>query len=265
MKKSTKKSATKSKTANKTVVKTSTKPQKTKTQSTTKTTKFYLFDKSRSATITRTGYIFIATNFFLGYFNIIVGILSGSIAITSDAIHSFIDSITGFLIIICEKLAGHHKLSAHRAKIERTTTMLIALIIIIVGVDIFRESIEKIIDGETPKYSAPIFVVLVASIALKLTLAFYLKKTGRAQKSTVLSASGAETMNDMWISVAVLVSAIFYLITGISIEAYVSIAISILVILVGLEFIFPHIIARHHHHLENNPDHDHCGKGQKQG
>ena len=215
---------------------------------------------TRSQLITRSGYLFIAINFFLGIFNIIVGLISGSLAITSDAIHSFIDSVSGFLIIISEKLASHHKLTDYRAKIERATTIIISLIIIAVGIHIIVESIEKILTPESPDYSAPVIIVLIASIALKYLLARYLKQTGRKIKSTVLVASGAETLNDTWISVAVLISALFYLVTNIDIEAYVSIVIALVILKIGLEFIFPHLSHHHHHHLEQDPDHDHCGK-----
>ncbi|MBQ3432749.1 cation diffusion facilitator family transporter [Candidatus Saccharibacteria bacterium] len=213
---------------------------------------------SASLTITRSGYLFIVINFLLGIFNLLIGLLAGSIAITSDAIHSFIDSITGFLIIISEKLASHHKLSQHRVKIERITTIIIALIIIAAGIHIIVESTEKILAPESPDYSIPTIIVLLASIAMKYLLASYLKRTGHVNHSTVLIASGAETMNDTWISVAVLFSAIFYLITHLDVEAYISLIIAVLIIKVGLEFIFPHLSNHHHHHLESNPDHDHC-------
>lgn len=215
-------------------------------------------NSTRDQIIVRSGYLFIATNFFLGFFNIIVGLLAGSIAITSDAIHSFIDSITGFLIIISEKLSSHHQLTQHRAKIERITTIVIAFIIIVAGLHIIVESVEHIVSIETPDFALPTIIVLIASIAVKYLLANYLKRTGYANKSSVLVASGAETMNDTWISIAVLFSAVFYLITHIDIESYISLIIAVLVIKVGLEFIFPHLTNHHHHHLESNPDHDHC-------
>ena len=213
---------------------------------------------SRSSIITKAGYLFIVTNFFLGMFNILIGLISGSIAITSDAVHSFIDSITGFLIIISEKLSSHQKLSQHRIKIERTTTIVIALIIIVAGLHIIVESIEHIIESQPPDFSTPTIIVLLASIAMKYLLASYLKRTGLKNHSNVLIASGTETMNDTWISVAVLFSTIFYIITNLDIEAYLSFIIAALIIKVGLEFIFPHLSSHHHHHLESNPDHDHC-------
>ncbi len=211
--------------------------------------------KDRSKIIVKSGFLFIVTNFFLGIINIIVGLISGSLAITSDALHSFIDSVSGFLIIISEKLASHHKLSDHRNKIERITTVIIALIIIAAGIHIIVESIEKIIEPESPDYSAPVIIVLIASIILKFALAIYLKRGGKKHHSSVLTASGAETMNDTWISIAVLFSAVFYLITNIDIEAYISLIISVVIIKIGLEFIFPKISSHHHHPLEKDPSH----------
>ena len=87
-------------------------------------------------------------NFLLAVFNIIVGFLSNSLAIASDAIHSLIDSISGLLIIVSEKLANHKKLSNQRAKIERITTILIALIIIAVGIELIVVSIKNIVSPE---------------------------------------------------------------------------------------------------------------------
>ena len=215
---------------------------------------------SRSQTIIKSGFIFILVNFLLAMLNIIIGLLSNSLAIVSDAIHSLTDSISGFLIIVSEKMAAHHKLSKYRNTIERITTIIIALIIVIVGEEIIVLSIKNIITPEEVDYSTPTIIVLVASITIKYLLAKYLKNTGKSIKSNVLIASAAETMNDTWISISVLISTIVYLIWQINIESYVSIVIALVIIKIGLEFIFPHLSKHHHHHLESNPDHDHCGK-----
>ena len=215
-------------------------------------------DKKRSKIIVNSGYLFILTNFLLA--NILVGMVSNSIAIISDAIHSLTDTISGILVIVSEKLASHKKFNQKRTQIERTTTIIIAIIIVAIGGHIMIESFEAIIEPEQVDYSPAVIIVLIASIAVKYLLAAYLKNTGKKIKSNVLIASGAETMNDTLISVAVLVSAIIYLIWHVDLEAYLSVIIAIIIIKVGLEFIFPHISGHHHHHLESDPDHDHCHK-----
>ncbi len=217
-------------------------------------------EKSRSQTIVKSGIIFILTNILIALLNIIVGLISGSIAIISDAAHSLIDAVSGIIVIGSEKLANHHKLKGHRQTIERTTTIIIAIIIILAGIHIIIESIEKIFENGTVEYNLATMIILVANILIKYGLACYLMKTGKKIKSSVVKASGVETLNDAWISIAVLLSAIIYLIWHIDIESYISILIAIVIIMVGIEFIFPHLLHHHHHHLESNPDHDHCGK-----
>ena len=211
--------------------------------------------KGRSQTIVKSGYLFILINFLLAIFNIIVGVLSNSLAIASDAIHSLSDSISGFLIIISEKLAINRKFSNYRVKIERITTIVIALIIVAIGIEIIVLSIKNIITPEEVDYSFPVIIVLIVSTATKYLLARYLKNTGETINSSVLIASAAETMNDTWISVAVLFSAIIYIIWHVNIESYVSILIALIIVKIGLEFIFPHLSKHHHHHLEQDPDH----------
>ena len=217
-------------------------------------------NKDRSKIIIKSGWLFILTNFLLAGLNVAIGLLSNSIAIISDALHSLIDAISGFLVIISEKFAKSKKFSEKREKIERITTIMIALIIIAAGIHILHEAIEKILEPEEVDYSIPVMIILVVSIVAKLLLALYLKKQGKNYKSKVLLASGAETMNDMLISIAVLISALIYLIWKVDLEAYISIFIALIIFKIGLEFIFPHISSHHHHHLEQNPDHDHCQK-----
>lgn len=210
---------------------------------------------SRSKIIQKSGYIFILVNFLLAILNIIVGLLANSLAIASDAIHSLIDSVSGFLIIISEKIANHKKFTHKREQIERIVTIIIALIIILLGIELIVNSIKNIITPEELNYSIWTIVILVSSIIAKYLLATYLKTTGKNIESNVLIASGAETINDTWISIVVLASIIVNLIFNIDIESYASILIALIIVKIGLEFIFPHISKHHHHHLENNPDH----------
>ncbi len=215
---------------------------------------------NRSRAVVRSGILFIAVNFLLAIFNFFAGILSHSLAIISDAAHSLIDSASGFIIIVSEKLASSSKFGRHRARIERTATILVALIIIAVGAHLIIEAIEKIFTPEPVEYPPLTLAILIIGLIMKYALALYLKHTGQKINSSVLTASGAETMNDAWVSIAVLASALIYLIFNIDVEAYLTLAISAIIIKIGAEFIFPHLSAHHHHPFESNPDHDHCGE-----
>ena len=209
----------------------------------------------RSKIIVKSGLVFILINFILAVINVVVGVLSGSIAILSDALHSLIDSVSGFVVVISEKIFGNKKYADKRDKIERITTIIIAIIILMAGVHILIESIEKIITPEEVDYTGWTIAILVLSIILKLLLALYLRRNGKEYKSKVLIASSAETMNDALISVAVLFSVLIYYIWQVDIEAYVSILVCLIIFKIGLEFLFPKISKHHHHLLESDPSH----------
>lgn len=209
----------------------------------------------RSKVIVKSGVIFILVNFLLAVFNLVIGLISGSIAISSDAVHSLIDAISGFIIVGCERLLKHGKFSKSRKKIERIATSIIAMIIIAAGVHISVESVEKIITPDEVEYSIWTVVVLVGSIAAKLWLALYLKNNGKKYNSDVLTASSAETFNDMLISVAVFISILIYMLFKVDIEAYISLGVALIIFKIGFEFLFPDMSHHHHHPLES--DHSH--------
>lgn len=201
--------------------------------------------KQHSHTVLRAGVIAIVVNLLLAIFKVVVGVLSNSIAIMSDALHGLVDTLSGIIVIISEKLGTSQKFGHSHAKIERTSARIIAIIIMVVGLHIMFESIEKLQSHEEVEYSIPTIVVLIASIAGKLLLGRYLRRTGRKVASDTLIASSVETINDSIISGAVLLSAFIYIIWGINIEAYISIIIALIILKSGVSLIAP---SQHGHH-----------------
>lgn len=203
---------------------------------------------SHNKAVLHAGYIAIATNLLLALFKIAIGALSNSIAVMSDAIHGLVDTLSGIIIVVSEKLGTSKKFSNSHEKIERYGAILIAFIIIIVGVHIIIESIEEIISpSDEIAYSIPTIVVLICSLVAKLLLGRYLKNTGKKVKSDTLIASSVETINDSIISGAVLLSAIAHALWHVNVEPYISILISIIILKLGLQLIFPKLFKHHHH------------------
>ena len=196
-------------------------------------------------TVLKAGTIAIMTNLLLAIFKIIIGAISNSLAVMSDATHGLIDTISGIIVIISEKLGSSHKFNKNHEKIEHIGALLIATIVIIVGIHIFTESIEKIITPEDVEYPAPVIIVLIISIVSKLLLGRYLRITGTKVQSDTLIASSVETINDCIISGTVLLSALIYLIWHINVESYISIIISIIILKLGLGLIFPKLSGQH--------------------
>ena len=203
-------------------------------------------DFKHNHTVLRAGYIAIATNLLLALFKILVGALSNSLAVMSDALHGLVDTLSGIIVVVSEKLGASHKFSKNHKTIERTGAILIAVIIIVVGIHIFVEAIEQLITpSDDITYSLPTVIVLISSLVVKLLLGKYLKRTGEAVHSDTLVASSVETINDSIISGAVLASALLHLLWHINAEPYITIAISIIIVKFGLQLIFP---SRFHHH-----------------
>lgn len=202
---------------------------------------------NHSKAVLQAGYIAIATNLLLALFKIIVGALSNSLAIISDAVHGLVDTLSGIIVVASEKLGASKKYTNNHEKIEHIGAILIAIIIIAVGIHIIIESIEGIISpSEEISYSIPAILVLICSIIAKFLLGKYLKDTGTKVKSDTLIASSIETINDSAISGAVLISAITHLLWQTNIEPYISIIIAIIILKLGLQLLFPKIFKHHH-------------------
>lgn len=211
----------------------------------------------REKIIFRAGVVDIAVNLTLTIFKIIVGVISNSIAIISDALHGLVDSISGLLIAISGKITSSKTFKnspAKSARLEFTTAFLIACIIVIVGVTVLIESIEKIITPEPVEYSVPTIIILAASVLGKLFLGIYLKRRGKAISSDSLKTGGTESLNDVLISAAVLASALIYVIWQIDIEAYVSAAIALIIIANGAVCFFELRTKRLQTHTESRTD-----------
>lgn len=202
---------------------------------------------AHSVTVLKAGFLAVLVNLLLAGFKMTVGLLSNSVAITSDALHGLIDTISGFVVIISEKIGSVKRIKLSHEKIERIGAVFIAMIILMVGIHIIVESVEGLINPEPIEYSFSAIVVMIISIISKALLGRYLRITGERVASSTLIASSVETINDSLISGAVLFSILVHLIWQINIEPYVSLMISILIIKHGIELIIPNHSLGHRH------------------
>ena len=97
-------------------------------------------------------------------------------------------------------------------------------------VQLLVESVKKIFNPEESSYTLITIIILIVGIIVKFVLGLYVKKKGKKVKSESLVASGSDAFNDGILSLAVLVSAIIFMIFKVNIEAYVSLILSIFII-----------------------------------
>lgn len=194
--------------------------------------------QDRNSKIVRTSVIGIVVNVLLATFKAIVGILSNSIAVTLDAVNNLSDALSSVVTIIGTKLAGKKPDKKHPlgyGRIEYLTTMIIAAIVLYAGITALTESVGKIIDPEVPDYSTVSLIVIASAVLVKIFLGRYVKGVGEKVNSGSLVASGKDALFDAVLSASVLLSAIIFVVWGISLEAYVGLLISVFIIKASIE------------------------------
>ena len=194
--------------------------------------------RNREKTIIRTSVIGIIANLFLSAFKAAVGLISNSIAVVLDAVNNLSDALSSVITIIGTKLAGRLPDKKHpmgHGRIEYLSSMVVAALVLYAGLTSLIESVKKIIHPEEADYSTETLIILAVAVVVKLALGRYVKKQGQRVNSGALVASGSDAAFDAILSASVLASAILFLTTGISLEAYVGVFIAVMIIKAGYE------------------------------
>ena len=195
---------------------------------------------SRDRIIIRTSIIGIAANVFLALFKAAVGMMSHSIAIVLDAVNNISDAASSLITIVGTKLAGKDPDRKHPfgyGRIEYLTAMIIAVIVLYAGLTSFTESVKKIIEPETADYSAVTLVIVAVGVLVKIVLGRYVKKIGEKVNSDSLINSGEDATLDSVISASTLVAAVIFIFFHISLEAWLGVVISLIIIKSGVEML----------------------------
>ena len=195
---------------------------------------------TRDKAIIRTSIIGIIANVFLAGFKAVFGLLTHSIAIVLDAVNNLSDAGSSVITIIGTKLASKAPDRNHPfgyGRIEYMSAMLISVIVLYAGVTSFVESVKKIVTPDTPDYSAASLIVVGAAVVVKIMLGRYVKSMGVKLNSDSLINSGEDATLDSIISASTLAAAAVFIITGLSLEAWLGAVISVVIIKSGFEML----------------------------
>ncbi len=196
--------------------------------------------ENRDQVIVRTSIIGIVANIFLSAAKAVIGIASNSIAIILDAVNNLSDALSSVITIIGTKLASKLPDKKHplgHGRVEYITALVVAGIVLYAGITSGYESVLKIIHPVKATYTTTSIVIIALAVVVKLILGTYVKKQGERVNSGSLVASGQDALFDGIISISVLLSALIFIFTGISLEAYVGVLISLFIIKAGIEMI----------------------------
>ena len=193
---------------------------------------------NRNELIIRTSIVGIVTNILLVGFKMTVGLIASSISVVLDAVNNLTDAVSSIVTIIGTKLAGRKPDKKHplgHGRIEYLAALIVAAIVIYAGINSAVESVKKISDPQNATYSVVSLVIIAVAVVVKIVLGTYVKKIGKKTNSGALEASGQDALFDAILSGSVLICAILNFITGIRLEAYVAIVISVFIMKAGLE------------------------------
>ena len=204
-------------------------------------------DNTRVATRERLGtltsIIGIIVNFILAGIKFLAGLLSGSIAITADAVNNLSDSMSSGISFVSFKISSKPADRDHpfgHARIEYIASMIVSFLILFVGGDFLIDSIKKIFDSSETEldFGAVSITILSVSILIKLGLSVYQRIMGKKIDSGVILASSVDSFTDAMSTLAVLVCSIIVKFTGlVIIDAIVGMLVSGLIFIAGIRIL----------------------------
>lgn len=197
--------------------------------------------RERNMRIIRCSLIGVGMNLLLSVIKIVAGSVAHAHAIMMDGINSLSDmtaSVISILSSIITSRRGNRNHPFGYGRLEYLSSLLITMIILYFGIRSVIESVLTIIHPDSPPDYSPMTVaVVVISLVCKMAYGLFMQKKGKSLKSDALIMSGFESMGDALVSVGILAAMLLLRLTGIDIEHYVCIAISLLIIWTGIQMI----------------------------
>lgn len=181
----------------------------------------------------------IITNALLFAFKLAVGLIGNSITIIADAINNLSDAGSSVVTLVGFKLSSAPPDKDHpfgHARYEYITSLLVSVVVLLIGVLLFKSSIEKCITPEPVTVNVYTYVVLSVAIVLKLVQMLIYLDFAKAINSGALKASAADSRNDVLATLAVLISTIVIDVAGdkispkVSVDGIMGIAVSVFII-----------------------------------
>lgn len=186
------------------------------------------------------GFVGIICNILLFAAKIIVGTIARSVSITADAVNNLSDASSSIISLIGFKLAERPADEDHpygHGRYEYLSALTVAVIILVIGVDLFKSGVEKILNPAASKLSLATIVVLTLSILIKLWMMLFNKKIGKRINSSALIATAADCRNDVITTLSVLAASIISHYTSFDLDGFVGVAVAVFILISGLGLI----------------------------
>lgn len=187
------------------------------------------------------GIVGISANVLLFAGKIIAGLAADSVSVTADAFNNLSDALSSVLVlvgyILCARPADREHPFGH-ARMEYLCGLFISVIVSVLGLELFKSSVEKFFaEGEETDLSILAIVIMAAAIFVKLLLAVFYNSLGKAINSSSLKASAADSVGDVIATAAVIVGLVLTPVFGKYADAVVGTGVSVYIIILGIKLI----------------------------
>ena len=167
----------------------------------------------------------------------LIGYLLHSISVMADAFNNLSDAGSSIISLIGVKMAGKPADKEHpfgHGRIEYIAALIVAFLVMEVGFTFFKSAIAKIREPEELHFQAVSMLILFLSVAVKLWMGVFNKNLGKRINSQVMMATAADSMGDVITTGATIASVLFFYFTGINIDGYVGLGVSLVVMWAGI-------------------------------
>jgi cation diffusion facilitator family transporter len=170
----------------------------------------------------------------------IVGIIASSVSIVADSLNNISDAASAVVTLVGFKLAEKPADKEHpygHARFEYLSGLAIAVMMLVIGLELIKSSLEKIINPTSVKMTMATAVVLVLSIAVKIFLYIMNNNLGKKINSGTLIATAKDSRNDVIITSSVLVAGLIELLLGYKVDGIMGFIVAIFIIISGIELV----------------------------
>ena len=185
---------------------------------------------------TLSGAVGIFLNLLLSAGKMIAGVLTGSIAITADAFNNLTDAGSSVVTLVGFRMAGKQADGDHpfgHGRIEYLSGLAVSVVILLVGLELAKSSVEKIIHPEPVDFSWLSAGILAAAICVKLWMSYFNRSLSRRIGSAAMAATATDSLSDAVATSAVLLSSLIGKFTGVNIDAWAGILVAAFILRAG--------------------------------
>lgn len=183
------------------------------------------------------GAVGIALNIFLFIGKWLAGTLSGSIAITADAFNNLSDAGSSVITLIGFKLSGQKPDPEHpfgHGRMEYISGLFVSVAILIMGFELIKTSVEKILHPEAIDSSPVVLGILAVSILAKLYMCFYNRSIGKKISSSAMEATANDSLSDTVSTALVLAATLISQFTGLLLDGWLGVLVGIFIFYTGI-------------------------------